>query len=189
MKAHSLRGEKLLYPLNIFDARNGIVGPAVKEISAEAIPPTLQGLLVGSSEMTAALEAHFEGPLAIRLLSRHFTRSYFRRVLLVLEKTGLPVGMAAIRVRLDLLPDAIVAQIRAEQVPLGRIMREVGIGRYTTRPEAFAEVEPNGELSGFFWKSSSRKMYGRRATMLLDGAKFGEVAEILADFGTSRTPF
>ena len=87
----------MLYPLDVLYARAGVTEPAVRPTTAERVPPPYRGLLVHQNEMTSTLEAHFGGPVTVRVLSSFSKgQSYFRRVLLVLEGTGTPVAMGAI---------------------------------------------------------------------------------------------
>ena len=171
--------QALLYPLSVFYSRNRIAGPVAHAMEPDSLPSPFRSLLVHGGEMTSALEAYTGARIAIRVLSRHITRSYSRQVLIVRESDGCPIGIAAIRVRLSLVEPGIAAEILAEQRPFGRIMRETGSGVYGSCPEAFFEAEPNEELQGFFWQSNSRKMYGRRGALVWNGVKIGQVVEIL----------
>ena len=169
----------LLYPLSEFYSRNRIAGPVAHATAPDSLPSPFRRLLVHGGEMTSALEAYTGGRIAIRVLSRHIARSYSRRVLIVRESDGCPIGMAAIRVRLRMVEPEVAAEILAEQRPFGRIMRETGNGIYKSCPEAFFEAEPNEELQGFFWQSNSSTMYGRRGALMWNGLKIGQVVEIL----------
>src|SRR5262245_14521297 len=169
----------ILYPLDALYARAGIVGPIVKRTTAQRIPSPYHGLLVHENEMTSTLERHFGGRVTVRVLSRFArSRSYFRRVLLVLESTGRPVSMGAVRLRLDVFSPAVRARILGEKTPLGRIFSEAGI-LYESRPTAFLEVTPNAEMMGVFWMSEPRTLYGRRTQLTVAGEKIGDIVEIL----------
>jgi hypothetical protein len=169
----------MLYPLDELYARVGIAGPVVKRTAADRIPSPYKNLLVHENEMTATLERHFGGRLAVRVLTSFSKgRSYFRRVLLALESTGRPVSMGAVRLRLDVFSPRIRARILGEKVPLGRIFSEAGIP-YGSQPTAFLEVTPNAEMMGVFWMPEPRTIYGRRTQVTVGGEKIGDIVEIL----------
>ena len=169
----------VLYPLDVFYARAGIGGPTVKPVTPDRIPQPYHDLLVHENEMTATLERHFGGPLAVRVLSSFSKdRSYFRRVLLALESTGRPVAMGAVRLRLERFKPAVRARILAERTPLGRIFREAGV-LYESRPTAFVQLTPNAEMLGLFWMAGPRTIYGRRTEVTTGGAGIGDIVEII----------
>jgi chorismate-pyruvate lyase len=169
----------MLYPLDVLYARAGTTVPDVARTTADRIPAPYHGLLVHQDEMTSTLENHFGGPVTVRVLSSFSRRrSYFRRVLLVLEATGRPVLMGAVRLRLDAFSPAVRARILSGQVPLGRILRDGGI-RYESRPTAYFTVAPNAEMMGVFWMPSPRTIYGRRTWVTLGDARIGDIVEII----------
>jgi chorismate-pyruvate lyase len=169
----------MLYPLDVLYARAGVTEPAVRPTTAERVPPPYRGLLVHQNEMTSTLEAHFGGPVTVRVLSSFSKgQSYFRRVLLVLEGTGTPVAMGAIRLRLGMFRPAVRMQILRGQLPVGRILRDAGI-EYQSRPTAYLEIIPNAEMMGVFWMPAPRVVYGRRTEVSLDATKVGDIVEVI----------
>jgi chorismate-pyruvate lyase len=151
----------------------------VARTTAGRIPPPYHDLLVHENEMTSTLEEHFDGPLTVRVLSSFSKgRSYFRRVLLALERTGRPVAMGGVRLSLEGFNPAIRARILRERVPLGRILRDAGIV-YGSRPSAFLRVTPNAEMMGIFWMAESQTLYGRQTFVTLGQARIGDIVEIL----------
>ena len=178
-KAVRRNAANILYPLDVLYSRAGIAAPLVKVTKPERIPPPYHQLLVHESEMTATLERYFAGALSVRVLST-FSRghSYFRHVLLVVERTGRPVAMGAVRIRLDGFTAAVRARILGEQVPLGRVLSEAGLA-YKSAPKVFLEVTPHGEMMGVFWMSQPQTLYGRRTDLTLGADRIGDIVEIL----------
>jgi hypothetical protein len=86
--------------------------------------------------------------------------------------------MGAIRMKLAALPRGVQAEIRRNQVPLGRILRDGGVD-FTSVPREFFAVEPNAEMMGVFWMREARTLYGRRTEVLLDGKAIGDIVEVL----------
>ena len=173
------RGDGLLYPLDLVYERAGIEIPRVEAVSPNDIPLPYRSLLVHDIDMTLTLERHFGGRIVLRPLST-FTvgDSYFRRVLLVQEYAGQPVEMGAIRMRLNAFSDEIRRRILKNEIPLGRILRE-GRFEYASHVNAFLRVTPNPEMMGVFWMREPRPLYGRRTEVLRDGARIGDIVEVL----------
>ena len=169
----------LLYPLDATYRQVGVTPPTVEKISPDDIPLPYRSLLVHNNAMTLTLENHFGERVALRPLST-LSRGpwYCRRVLLVLESSGRPVEMGAISVKLDAFGRRIISQIQRSELPLGRVFRECGVN-YTSKPRAFLAVTPNAEMMGVFWMPRPQTLYGRRTDIFYDGAKIGDIVEVL----------
>ena len=173
------RRNGILYPLDFLCDHAGTIAPAVKAIPADRIPPPYHALLVHEDEMTQTLERHVGGSVVLRALSSvRKAPWYFRHVLLSEEASGRPVVMGAVGIRVDRFKPRIRTQIFREEVPLGRILREAGI-EYKSRPQVFFEVTPTPEIMGIFWMPEPRTLYGRQTEMTLQGARIGNIVEIL----------
>ena len=169
----------LLFPLDFVYARSGVALPHVEMIDPDNIPPPYRSLLVHTTDMTLTLERHFGGKVALRPLATFSTGPwYYRRVLLAQEYTGRPVEMGAIRIKVGAFSDRIRRQILKNDVPLGRLLRDGGV-KYESRPKAFLAVTPNPEMMGVFWMREPKTLYGRRTEMIHDGAKIGDIVEVL----------
>jgi chorismate-pyruvate lyase len=169
----------LLFPLDVVYARSGVALPDVEMIDPDDIPLPYRSLLVHTTDMTLTLERHFGGKVALRPLATFSTGAwYYRRVLLAQEYTGRPVEMGAIRIKVGAFSDRIRRQILKNDVPLGRLLRDGGV-KYESRPKAFLAVTPNSEMMGVFWMREPKTLYGRRTEMIHDGAKIGDIVEVL----------
>jgi hypothetical protein len=170
---------RTLYPLDVVYAQAGVAPPQAREIAAGRIPSPYRSLLVHERDMTLTLEAHVGGRVTLRALGTfHDGASYFRRVLLVHERTARPVEMGAIRIDLDAFAPRIRAAILRNRVPLGRVLRDGGVD-YRSRPRAFLSVTPNSEMMGVFWMREPHTLYGRRSEMSVGGRKIGDIVEVL----------
>ncbi len=169
----------ILFPLDFVYARSGVELPQVNAIDPDDIPLPYRSLLVHKTDMTLTLERHFGGRVALRPLATFLHGPwYFRRVLLAQEYTGRPVEMGAIRIRIAAFPARIQKQILKNDVPLGRLLRDGGVD-YESRPTVFLSVTPNPEMMGVFWMREPKTLYGRRTEMIRDGAKIGDIVEVL----------
>jgi hypothetical protein len=174
-----LKTDGMLFPLDFVYARSGVELPVVKAIDPDDIPLPYQSLLVHKIDMTLTLERHFGGRVALRPLSTFLHGPwYFRRVLLAQEYTGRPVEMGAIRIKVSAFPEAIRRKILKNDIPLGRLLRDGGVA-YESRPKMFLSVTPNAEMMGVFWMREPKTLYGRRTEMFRNGAKIGDIVEVL----------
>ncbi|HEX6210561.1 MAG TPA: hypothetical protein VF136_07275 [Methylomirabilota bacterium] len=169
----------LLYPLDVAYARAGVAPPAVRAVAPGALPLPYRQLLVHENDMTLTLERHFGGRVVLRPLSTFFRGgSYFRRVLLSQEYSGRPVEMGALRIRLDAFSPRVRAEIERNRVPLGRVLRDAGVD-FLSKARVFLAITPNAEMMGVFWMREPRTLYGRRTQVMLDGARIGDIVEVL----------
>ena len=169
----------ILFPLDFAYARSGVELPRVAPIAPDDIPLPYQSLLVHRNDMTLTLERHFGGRVALRPLATFLHGPwYFRRVLLAQEYTGRPVEMGAIRIRIRSFPTRIQKEILENNVPLGRLLRDGGVD-YESRPTVFLSVMPNPEMMGVFWMREPKTLFGRRTEMIHNGAKIGDIVEVL----------
>ena len=58
------------------------------------------------------------------------------------------------------------------------LLRDGGV-KYESRPVAFLAIKPNPEMMGVFWMREARTLFGRRTEMIHDGAKIGDIVEVL----------
>ena len=169
----------LLYPLDLVCTRAGAAIPRATPVEPHRIPRPYRSLLVHDAPMTRTLEQFFGGRAVLRSLSAFSSgRSYFRRVLLAQASTGRPIGMGAIRMRLDVFSHRLRTRILTGEVPLGRILGEARF-TYTSRVNAFLAVTPTPEMMGIFWMRAPRTLYGRRSELFRDDVKIADIVEVL----------
>lgn len=169
----------VLFPLDAVYRRAGIDVPRVQLVEPHDIPFPYRTLLVHENDMTLTLERHFGGPLIVRPLSTGLSHHWYtRRVLLAQSYSGKPVEMGAIRIDLAAFRPRTRRTILANQVPLGRLLRDDGVD-FQSRPKAFFSLLPNGEMLGVFWMREARTLYGRRTEIFVDDRKVGDIVEIL----------
>lgn len=166
--------------LERFYARLGLPLPRLELLRADEVPSPYHELLVHSSDMTPTLEAFWQRPLGLAVLSR--TRegeSYFREVVLKVAIEGWPVEYGVIRIHLDHFPPEARRLVLAEQLPLGKIL-EIKAVAHLSWPQAFFCVESDAHINGVLRLPESCELYGRR-NVLLDGHRrlLAEVIEIL----------
>jgi hypothetical protein len=169
----------VLFPLDFVYERGGIALPTIRLLEPETIPYPYRTLLAHTNDMTLTLERHFGGRLVVRPLATLRRGAwYVRRVLLAQEYSGKPVEMGAIRINVKSFPERLQRRIFANEVPLGRLLRDGGVP-FQSRPRSFFEVTPNAEMMGVFWMREPRPLYGRRTEIFVGPSKIGDIVEIL----------
>jgi hypothetical protein len=83
-----------------------------------------------------------------------------------------------VRLNLKAFSTRVASQIVRGRIPLGRVLREAGLP-YRSRPRTFLEITPTPDMMGIFWMREPRTLYGRQTDVLLDGARIGNLVEIL----------
>jgi len=173
----------IIYPLDEFYARSGLVLPPLDQIDGEAMPEPYKSLLVHDRDMTSTLE-HFHGAgVHLQLLTRDRRGSvYFRQVLLVLDSNEKPVEFGAIEIHLNRFPEAARERIVAERFPLGHILKEFEI-EYSSCPKAFLRIASDELINRVLGLRGAHVLYGRRNTLLnMANESLAEIVEILPPF-------
>ena len=170
----------LVFPLSDFYRRNGHSLPPLEEIDAGRIPQPYKGLLVHQHDMTSTLEKFHHGRLHLRVVS-HARRQndYFREVVLQLDGSNKPVEFGAIKINLDLFPEAAQKQILEEHWPLGRILKEFAVD-FNSQPRGFLRIASDRLINEVLKLTGAQMLYGRRNTLSnLSGQSLAEIVEIL----------
>ncbi len=167
--------------LECFYARTGLPLPRFDLLQGEDMPSPYRELLVHSSDMTPTLEAFWQRPMGLTVLSRaHEGESYLREVVLKAALEGWPVEYGAIRIHLSHFPPRARQLVLQEQRPLGKIL-EIEAVAHLSWPQAFFRVQSDEHMANVLNLSEPSDLYGRR-NVLLDGSRrlLAEVIEILA---------
>lgn len=167
--------------LDRFYAKLGLTLPELQDLPGEQMPQPYKRLLVHSSDMTPTLEAFYQQPMRLSVLTREQQAdSYLREVVLKSASDARPVEYGVIRICLDHLPPPASLRVLEEQRPLGNILQREAIP-HLSWPQAFFRVQSDSHLGHVLYLSQPATLYGRR-NVLLDGSRrlLAEVIEILA---------
>jgi chorismate-pyruvate lyase len=167
--------------LQKFYARLALPLPLIEPLEGKDVPEPYRRLLVHSSDMTPTLEAFFQGPMGLTVLSREIqTEEYLREVVLQIAAGGKPVEYGVIRICLTHLPARARERVLQEQRPMGNILQSEGVP-HISWPQAFFRVQSDSHTGVVLRLQRSGYLYGRR-NVLLDGNRrlLAEVIEILA---------
>ena len=170
----------VLEPLDTFYREAGRVLPAARLLTPAGIREPFRRLLVHPTDMTSTLEAFHDDSIHLVVESRRTVGDeLWREVVLTLDTSGMPVEFGAIRIWVDRFPAGSRELILGCHRPLGRILNESGI-RYTSRPSAFFEFEPDAFLREILRLASEAPLYGRCNALRNEaGAVLAEIVEIL----------
>jgi chorismate-pyruvate lyase len=157
--------------------------PALEVVPGNALPEPYRTLLDHRNDMTSTLQDFHREPLELEVLARREVDDVLsRRVVLVGERSGLPVEFGAIRIDLGGFPDSAREIIRAGKRPLGAILADFDIP-YRSRPKLFLKVEADREIEAALRIGPRRRqphLFGRENALLSpNGRMLAEVIEIL----------
>jgi len=172
--------ESIAYPLDEFYARSGAHLPPVQEIEGEAVPQPYRSLLVHESDMTSTLENFHRDRVHLKVHAREVRGdSYFRAVVLELDKSLKPAEFGCIRIQLQNFPNPAREEILRAYRPLGGILREFEL-EYVSRPKAFLRIASDPLMNRLLQLSGAQVLFGRRNTLFdTRGNTLAEILEIL----------
>jgi chorismate-pyruvate lyase len=168
------------HPLDDFYARAGLQLPRIEVLAGHAVPQPYQQLLVHEGDMTPTLEKFYESAIHLEVLrSERQGDFYFREVVLRTDDADEPVEFGAIKIFLNLFPDAARNEILAERLPLGSILGKYRI-EHTSRPKCFLRIQSDELINSALGLTGSHVLYGRRNTLSTpEDHPLAEIVEIL----------
>jgi len=154
--------------------------PACTLLPADALPPGVRPLLDHRGSMTLTLEAHWRGPLTVRLLAgAEEPGTLTRASVLRTADGGVPVELAVIRMALPALPADLHGALRAATIPFGRLLADRGIA-FAAEPVAFFRLEADAVAAGHGAVAPGTPLHGRLNRIVTpDGVTLCEVVEIV----------
>jgi chorismate-pyruvate lyase len=181
-----MNSNNLIYPLSEFYAHAKVPLPVIEQVPGDAVPEPYQTLLVHSNDMTPTLEAFHKSDIHLEIVSRERRGDfYFRQVVLRLHRDESPVEFGANKVYVGRFPEPARELILAEQIPLGRILKDCGV-KHRTEAKAFLRVETDELISRAFDLPPKTTLYGRKAVICdRQNRPLSEIVEILPPASTS----
>jgi chorismate-pyruvate lyase len=168
------------HPLDDFYAHEGLALPRIDIVPGPAVPPPYQQLLVHDGDMTPTLEKFYGATIHLEVLRREQRDDfYFREVVLHTDDKDQRVEFGAIKMFLNLFPDAARSAILAERLPLGSILAKYKI-EHTSRPKGYLRIHSDDYINHALGIDGTHILYGRRNTLSNpDGHPLAEIVEIL----------
>jgi chorismate-pyruvate lyase len=153
--------------------------PLARAVDPAAIPSPYRSLLAHSGHMTAVLERHHGGSLAVYPYRiRREGDIYGRRIDLAIAGRDGPVMTGIMIFNLALVAAKVRDEIVRAESPLGEILIRHRILR-RVKPDAFLEFDPRDPLVARFGLPTRRPAYGRLATIDCDGRPAVDLLEIV----------
>jgi len=176
----SVAGDAHIFPLKEFYSRAKLPLPRIEVIAGDVVPEPYKSLLVHSNDMTPTLESFHKSDIHLEILSRERRGDfYFREVILRLNGSDQPAEFGANKVYVGRFPEEAQDLILAEQVPLGRILKDCGV-HHRTEAKAFLRVQSDALISEAFGLDKPTELFGRKAVISdLQGRPLSEIVEIL----------
>jgi len=147
-------------------------------VEANALPATYQGLLAHDDHMTVTVEAFHDSLVDVQVLQQHDDPPYYARTSLLTRRTdGDSVKFGLMRIRLDILSNAVRNDVLAGKMPLGRVLIRHHVLRHVQLCQLW-RVDPGEELRKHLDLSADTSIYGRTAKILVEGQPTVELLEI-----------
>jgi len=159
-------------------------------VTPDQVPEPARTLLDHRSHMTVAMERFYGGDVRLRVVAKAndplaptARNDWYAREILLETADGTIVQHGIVRIDLAHLDAATAAAIRAARRPLGRILIEAGMLR-EVHGVRLLHVAPGPHLrellcGGDFGGAAVEPLYGRVATIELDGRPAVELLEIV----------
>jgi chorismate-pyruvate lyase len=172
------------HPLDDFYSHAGLKLPRIEIVAGHVVPQPYQQLLVHDDDMTPTLEKFYESPIHLEVLrSERQGDFYFREVVLMTDDASERVEFGAIKIFLNLFPEAARNDILAERLPLGSILAKYRI-QHTSHPKCFLRIESDEFMNRALGLNGSFTLYGRRNTLSTpEEHPLAEIVEILPPAG------
>jgi len=149
-------------------------------LRSESLPAAPRTLLDHRSHMTVAMERFHGGPVNLLVIDRNedAVGRYAREILLT-TAAGRVVQHGIVRIDLGRIAAGPAAAIRAESLPLGRILLDAGL-LCDVHDVSLLGITPGPHLGSLFGTGAGGEAFGRVATIGLDGSPAIELLEIVS---------
>ncbi len=152
---------------NIFYPTSAEVG-LFEEVAVGDLPDQYKALLAHDDHMTVTVEAWHNSLVEVHVLQESRKGDHYaRRIVLALQRDGMPVQFGIMRINLADLPEIVKLEIESQALPLGRIM---------IRHHLLREVELLG-----LWRVAAGPELRRQLKLERGAVCFGRTARILVD--------
>ncbi len=152
------------------------------------IPEPYRGLLHHDHHMTVNVEAFWQCPVDVQVLSVvRDGRQYSRRILLTRRTDQGVVQFGIVRLNLDVVDPAARAEIEAEQTPLGRVLIEHNVLRHVELHQLY-RVLCGRDLAACFQVPPATLTFGRTALIYCNAAPAVELLEIVTPLPATASP-
>lgn len=149
-------------------------------VDAADMSPGPRTLLAHASHMTLAMERFHGGPVSLTVIQRRdCDDGRYAREILLKAPDGRVVQYGIVRIDLRRVPQDTAAAIRAESLPLGRILTSAGL-HCDVQDVELLSVQTGPDFRSIVGALAPMPTFGRVATIGVDGRPLIELLEIVA---------
>jgi chorismate-pyruvate lyase len=144
-----------------------------EEVAAGDLPDQFKALLAHDDHMTVTVEAWHNSLVRVQVLEERRDKDlYARRIVLSLQRDGMPVQYGIMRINLAGLPQIVRMEIESQALPLGHLMRRVELLNLW-------RVSAGPELRKHLKVERGAVCFGRTARILFNNVPSVELLEIV----------
>lgn len=148
-------------------------------VEARDIPPAARSLLVHNRHMTATLRAHYDQPLALRVLRHVETEEDYRRMIVLTVDDGIRVvEFGLVRMNLNVLPPAARKEVVARKLPLGEIFSQHDV-LTRVEPRWYLRFAAKSPVVQYFAPGTPPEAFGRLGVIHCNGHAAVELLEVV----------
>lgn len=150
-----------------------------RAVSADEISEPQRSLLNHDMHMTVTVEKFHSSLVDVEVLDKNRDKNFYtREILLRRQSDKAVVQYGIVRLNFDFLDDNVVAEIEAQETPLGRILISHNVLRRVKLLSLY-EIKAGQRLSEFLRLSDEQKCYGRTALIFCDDNPAIELLEVV----------
>jgi chorismate-pyruvate lyase len=150
-----------------------------EEVAAGDLPDQFKALLAHDDHMTVTVEAWHNSLVKVQVLEERRDKDlYARRIVLSLQRDGMPVQYGIMRINLAGLPQIVRMEIESQALPLGRIMIRHHLMRRVELLNLW-RVSAGSELRKHLKVERGAVCFGRTARILFNNVPSVELLEIV----------
>ena len=150
-----------------------------EEVATGDLPDQYKALLAHDDHMTVTVEAWHNSLVEVHVLEEDRQGDHYaRRIVLALQRDGIPVQFGIMRINLAGLPEIVKLEIESQALPLGRIMIRHHLLREVELLNLW-RVSAGPELRKQLILERGAVCFGRTARILVDKVPAVELLEIV----------
>jgi hypothetical protein len=150
-----------------------------QEVPSTALPENYRRLLAHPHHMTVANEEFHHSPVSVEVLAEQQTASHYSRQILLRRTSDQQViQYGIVRLNRQQIPPAVLAEIEAKVLPLGRVLIEHNMMR-TVKLLSLWRILPGPCLTEQFAQGPFSECFGRTAILYLNALPVVELLEIV----------
>lgn len=151
-----------------------------RNVVAAEVPEPFRSLLNHDLHMTVSMEEYCRMPVELLVLRNNRQSTWYsREICLQTQQDQKIVQYGIVRMNLNYLDQAVLADIESQSKPLGRILIEHNVMRRVQLLGLY-EIHPSERLASYLLQSAEERCYGRTAMIFCNHEPAIELLEIVS---------